>query len=495
MRTPHIPPAARTTRLTVVALAIAAAVAALTGGVSLIGAPGSAGQEHLPESEPVARTSLACPYVRSESSVGVLAIADVDAPQGGDQPDPITARAVSSKQQKPDLKVDQRGVPVAKTVMPDNPATYLVDGADALAPGVAAETATFADDLDVHGLSTSTCRPPEREHWFVAQASGSRLVLANPTEVTTVVDVNVWGNAGPVESEATQDISIKANSQETLLLGALAPGDDQVAVHVDASQGRVAAAVDVQESDDGVAAGLSDVAPAAEPSTKAVVPAVPGTGERTLYVFAPGTTDALVKLKFLGPTGPFTPAGLKDVTVRAGSIQKVDLKQTEKSAVGVLLESDEPITASARAANSEVGAADVAYSSASAALSEPAAALLGRTQDGLRTSLHLSSVADSATRVEVQWLDDDGETADTKSVDVSPGATVRVPVARPSGATYPYVVVRPADDGAVVVGRQISGTTDDDSFIDLMPLRSVVVSVDVPQVAEELPELPDPRDQ
>jgi hypothetical protein len=48
-------------------------------------------------------------------------------------------------------------------------------------------------------------------------------------------------------------------------------------------------------------------------------------------------------------------------------------------------------------------------------------------------------------------------------------------------------VVEPADPGTIVVTREMVGTDDDGALLDLMPLVSPAIRVQVPEVAAELP--------
>src|SRR5690625_5693332 len=110
-----------------------------------------------------------------------------------------------------------------------------------------------------------------------------------------------------------------------LLVDALAPDDPGVGLQVSASQGQVSAAIESRRTEGVEPQGLSYIPAASPPSTDVVVPGIPASGERTLQVFAPGDTDAIVTMRILGPDGPFSPAGQDVVTVPAGTVVDVSL--------------------------------------------------------------------------------------------------------------------------------------------------------------------------
>jgi hypothetical protein len=315
------------------------------------------------------------------------------------------------------------------------------------------------------------------------------LVLSNPTSVPAVVDVSVWDETGPVDPPATHDIAVPAQGQQVFLLDALDPGAAQVAVRVVASQGRVAAALEVRESDGLEPLGVSVLPGAAAPSTDIVVPGVPGHGQRLLRVLAPGDTDAIVSLRLLGADGPFSPVDQDVLTVTAGTVLEVPIGDTAgAAAVSVALESDTPITAAVRVVDAPSdGRPDVAYTAATAPLDGPAAALLGRAGSGVTTRLLVSSVGDLPARARVRTLAADGTVAEEQAIDVPGGSTVPFALELPAGVSWATVVVDPADPGTIVVTREMVGSDDDGALLDLLPLVSPAIRVQVPEVAAELP--------
>ncbi|MGH8828315.1 MAG: DUF5719 family protein, partial [Jiangellaceae bacterium] len=402
---------------------------------------------------------------------------------------------------EPIMSITGRGVPTISDVTTSDGTSFAVDADGALAPGLGAEQSMLVQADDLRGLSTTACTSPSREHWFIG-ASGEvgrrgRLILANPTDVPAVVDIALWDEAGPIDAPATQDIGVPARSQQIVLVDALAPDSAQVAVRVTTSQGRVTAALEQRETAEITPQGITFIPASVAPATEVVVPGVPGHGQRSLRIFAPGEIDAIVSVRLLGPGGPFTPVGQEVLTVPAGSVLDVPLDSAGTDPVGIELTSDEPVTASVRVVDTpgDGGLQEVAYTSASAPLAGPAAVLLGRASGGFTTTLFISSVTTSAGRVVVRTLGADGAVAEEQTVDVPAGGTVPVALPLSAGGSYAMAVVEPAQPGTVSVTREISATDDAGSILDLMPLVAPVVKVQVPEVVGELPAVPEPTSQ
>lgn len=502
---------------------VAVAVGGFLAVASLIGPSDSVNAEHPGTEQPVIRSSVVCPYVDGEADhetqVGVLALPDVETAADEGEPQPITVTALRlpptvepdepeepeetdapaepEPESEPAFTVDQRGVPIVTELNTDQGTSYAVEGRGSMAAGLAAEQSSLLGRSDLRGLATTPCTVPTREHWFVG-GSGEvgrrgRLILSNPTDVPAVVDLELWDESGPIDAPATQDIGVPARTQQLLLLDALAAESVSVGVHVQATQGRVSAALEVRESDGEDGQGMSFVPEAVAPTEVVAIPGVPARGERILRILAPGDVDAIVSLRALGAEGAFTPAGLEALTVTAGSTIDVPLDALGDAAGGLLLDSDQPITAAVRVVERpEEGDPDVGFTSASAPLGSPAAALLGRTDDGVASTLHISSVVETAVRATVRTLAADGSVAAEDVLDIPPLATISLPLTKPEGMAVSSVVVEPSAAGSLVASREMTGSDDDGALIDLMTLVSPTVTVEVPDVVGELPEVPAP---
>jgi hypothetical protein len=486
-------------RSALAALWIPAGVAAVLGVAAFVGPPESVVRDRPGQQEPIVRATVVCPFVggeaRAKSYVGVLPLGSGLATDVVDtEPEPVTAQALLDQEEaKSILSATVAGALTVQEIRSEDPHGYAVRAVGPLAPGLAAEQLMHASGPDFRGLVSGRCAAPAREFWFVG-GSGEvgrrgRLVLSNPNGVPAVVDVSVWDESGPVDASATEDIAIPARGQHLLLLDALDPTAERIGVRVSASQGRIAAALEVRENDKLDPHGVTFIPAAVEPATEIVVPGVPRHGQRTLRILAPGDTDAIVSLRLFGPDGPFSPVGQDVVTVPAGTVAEVPIGEAAaKAAVAVELESDVPVTASVRVVDAPSDAApDLAYTAATAALDGIAPALLGPSQGELKTRLLVTALGDLSARAFVRSLKADGSVAEEQTVDVPGGSTVEVEVKPVPKNRWTTVIVEPADPGTVAVTREIVGADGDGALLDLLPLEAPVVTVQVPEVAGELP--------
>lgn len=504
------------------ALAVTAGLVVAAGGTAFVGPPDAVVEEHPERVAPVVRSTSVCPYAGGEPSassrLGVLALPDVAEPrepaspddpaatepddpaateeEEAEQDDVVTVRRLAGPDEEPDafLTVTDRGIPASKKVGGDEPAAYDVRAEGTMAPGVAAEQYTLVQRPDLRGVLTAACTGPAREHWFVGAESAvgqrGRLVLANPSDTPAVVTVSLWDEAGVVEAAGTKDISIPARSSDVLLLDALAEDRERLAVQVLASRGRVAAAVEYRESDEGEPRGMTMVPAAAAPSKSLVVPGVPGHGERTLRIVAPGDTDAIVSIRVLGTAGPFSPLDHDVVTVPAGTV--LDLPMDEvlgDSAAAIELESDEDITAAVRVVTGGSDELpDLAYTAATPPLpAEPAAAVLSRDSSGMSSRLLLTAVGDMGGRATLTTVDLEGNVVDEQEVELSAGTTAVAELESGDETVWAYTFVEAAAPGTVVAVREIQGSDDDGALLDLAPLVAPPAMVQVPTVVGELP--------
>ncbi len=345
----------------------------------------------------------------------------------------------------------------------------VVDAAGDVAAGV------FGERVDRVGGATAAgrCVAPRAEWWFTGAGAGldhaSTLELTNADPGPAVVDVRVLGEDGPIETVGTRGITIAPGETRTIALADVAPQNDEVAVHVQASRGRVAATVsDTFAARAAGPVGLERV-PAGELAGRRVrLAGVPArAASRTLVVGNPSDSEALVDLEVVGSRGSFVPSGFETLSVPPGSVRVLDAADllNDKEASAVRLTSHVPIVAALRS----VRDGDHAYAGPVPALTDAAATPV---IDGTKAVVQVSAGNDGAT-VQVEGFAADGRRTEQEQVVVDPGATATW---TPAKATD-YVLVTP------VRGNAYGATTySGRAGMTTVPLVAVPLRVRLPGV-------------
>ncbi len=304
------------------------ALLALGAGISTLVGPPSAVVAQAPGRAPVpvVRGVAVCPEpfqaAGAQTQVGMAA-------PGLDGAPPSTGQAQL-------LRLSRKGAPVVSLAPPDQQAAAAAparspalvgEATDELAPGFAAMETTRTPSGDLRGLSGTSCVAAGTDFWFVGSGAEvgqrGRLYLTNPESAPAQVDVTLYGPAGEIDAPSGRGVSVAARGQEVILLDALAPAIPRFGVHVQVRQGRIAAALRDQQIRGLDPLGVDWVPPAAAPSRRVVLAGVPaGSGERHLQVLAPGTADAIVRVRLLAADGAFVPAGLDVVEIPAGTVAR-----------------------------------------------------------------------------------------------------------------------------------------------------------------------------
>jgi hypothetical protein len=342
--------------------------------------------------------------------------------------------------------------------------------------GQAVGRATFQVDTSPGDalVGVQECLPPRSSWWFTGGGAGldhrSRLVMANVDPGPAVVDVVVHGPDGAVDSVSTRGITIAPGDVRTLDLVEVAPQSDELAVHVEASRGRVVAGLaDAFATRPGATPGHEWVPAQTETAREVRLAPLPRRADgRTLVVANPNDREALVDVEVSGESGAFAPTDVAQVRVPPESVVTADLGQAVGGdASAVLLRSPVPVTATVRSA----AGADVSYAAVAPVLTGPSAAVL---VDGSQAGVHLTAGDERATATVTAYADD-GSEVESAEVEVPPTATLAW---TPEGAAA-YVVVTPGE-GSVAGGVALAG----DAGLSQVPLRPLPIALRQPVVVQ-----------
>jgi Family of unknown function (DUF5719) len=483
-------------RSTLSLLGVTAALAAITGvataaGVGTPAAAPAATARRLP----VERTTLTCPApsdsdfastqytsftpkgttsTASGGSAQLLPAADADSQATGGK----TPKAGA----KPVAPLSRPGTPVTATNDNSN-APALVGSADgALAPGWTVQQTTVIDSGPERGVLGTSCSAPDSEFWFPGVSTSANrqdyVHLVNPDDTAAVVDLQLSGPNGALNTETGNGITIPADSSVSVLLSTLTTDKaDDLALHVTARTGRVGAQVE----DTDAKAGGDWLAPAAEPADSLVMPGIPADAtDVRLDLYAPGEDDADLGLKLLTPSGPITPAGHETVHVKSGMTTSVDLGGITDGEAGSLqlapsgASGPSPVVAALRVTRGKGGNQETAFIPATAPITDQATVADNRAKG---STLNLTAVGSSAT---ARVTTSDGT---TRTVTVKAGTTTPVTL---SGKGTFAATVQKVSGGTLYASRTLALPQDGVPMFTIQTLPDDQATVAVPTTSQDL---------
>ncbi|MGB8380834.1 MAG: DUF5719 family protein [Dermatophilaceae bacterium] len=431
------------------ALVVVAAAAAVTTAATLlpgtfrVGGAAAASSAASASAVPVQLANVTCPGPETEGVAGVPAVAGGSSTvHAATAPAEALAGLVSTSGEG---ELSVRGMPAdtplasstargASVTAPLHGAsTAEVTGTGSLAPGVAAMQTWLGKDGDDRGLVTAVCPPARADVWLLGGGGDStrreRLVVANPGANTVTIDVQVYGDKGPVASVNGSRVTVPAHGRVGLLVDALAAGEKTPVVHIRASGGVVTAVLEDSWIEGAVGRGRDDAAAAEGPATEQVVPAAYVDGPARLRVLVPGPAEAVVQVRVLSTQGAQALPGDGVVRVPGGSVREVDLGSLAPGGYAVQVGSDQPLVAAVLAERRPPGngSSDLAWVSSTA----PIASLAGSPlPDGAKSDLMLVGTREPSSATVLTVGGDGAISSRTLTLDADSVASVDVTGAR-----------------------------------------------------------------
>ena len=428
-------PAPGITLASVATVVVAAVV--VTGLVAGSGADASSGgAQARPTSVPVTDSVLVCPSVGSADPRALGAVrASSPGTSGTIELSPLGAAATAA----PLASLSPgSGLLQYTPKLGTRSGPLVVHATGARAAGLTAQVATLVPAGVRRALSSTPCTEPSGDVWLVggSTVSGRRdvLYLTNADSAPAVVDVTVFGPAGPLQPTQAQGVTVAPRAQVLLALDALAPGLAVTAVQVHTRSGRVAAALQDAAALGGTPQGVDWVPPSVAPTRSLTVTGIPGEAAAThrLLLLSPGQDDTTVRVRFATADGLLSPEGVNAIDVPAGQVQAIDL---EKSAPGLappyalVIDADHPVVAGLQtteggghlAPRLQLGRRHRARSSGSAVSAPWVIHTAGAT-----TVLQVTATGSDDVVVRVTTLDSKGVQAGQQEYTVQPGRTIQV---------------------------------------------------------------------
>ena len=349
-----------------------------------------------------------------------------------------------------------------------------------------AQSQSIATDEFV-GMSSAACSAPAGDVWLAGGATSvgrtTLLLLANPTDVTATVSLQISGENGVVTAPGMTGITVAAQSQRVLSLAGFAPDLVSPVVHVTSQGGQIVAELEQSTVRGLEAGGIDFVGAQAVPVKSVVIPGVVLSGtanvqsklgqtgfddlQTTLRVYTPGSKSGTVRVTVLAENGkPVGSASQSDLD--PGAVTDLPLDELSDGSYTILVRATVPLVASVRVSTAgSVAVAnhtDFAWMTAAPLLTSTALFSVAPAM----TTLHLENPTGKDEQVTVHAL---GGT-DTP-VTVAAGVAVAVPVTPQStyqltGFRGLYASVTGVADGGVT-GYVVNPTERGSTPITIYP--------------------------
>ena len=500
-------------RTTISLIAGTAALAAVTGFAAL-SAPGASGADtgKAAAELPVERTSLLCPAPSTSDIAdtsytsftpvtkgagsggkGELQAATEQSADGsgtGGKKSGKKKTGSADKAAKPVLAPKDPGKPVTGDTSGSDTPAYVGTAEGGYAPGWTVQETTAVAAGSGRGLQGVNCTAPDTSFWFPgASTDASRtdyVHLTNPDDSAAVVDIELYGKDGTLESTVGEGITVPPHSSDPVLLSTLTnEKQTNLTVHVNVRSGRVGASV--QALDDKL--GGDWLAASTDPAGSLVLPGIPkdATSVR-LIAFTPGDADADLKVRLASPSGRITPAGNETLHVKAGMTSAVDLGAVTRGEAGslVLTPTGEsvPVVAALRVVRGKGDKQETAFIPATAPVTARATAADNRAKG---STLAVSAPGGTAKVRITASAGSGGGTPVTKTFTIKGGTTQNVEAPVPTGlkGTYALTVER-LSGGAVYASRTLASTVEGVPAFTVQTLPDDRGTVAVPDAEQDL---------
>ncbi|MFJ2831671.1 DUF5719 family protein [Streptomyces sp. NPDC087263] len=448
---------------------------------------------------PVERTSLLCPQP-STSDLAETAYTSFTPVSEGTGDSGKAELQVATEESADGGADDKAEKPVLEVKEPGKPATGDNSGAEApalvgtaegrFAPGWTVQETTQVAAGTGRGLLGTNCTAPDTEFWFPGASTADDRTdyvhLTNPDDSAAVVDIELYGKDGALKSTLGEGITVQPHSSDALLLNTLT-GDPQadLTVHVTVRSGRVGAAV--QALDDKI--GGDWLAASTDPAGSLVLPGIPKDAtEVRLVAFAPGATDADLKVRLASPTGLITPAGNETLHVKSGMTATADLGDLTRGEAGSLVltptGTSVPVVAALQVVRGKGDKQETAFIPATSPVGTRATVADNTSK---ASTLALTAPGEAAEVKVTASAGSEGGTAVTKTFTIKGGTTQNIEAPVPSGLKGTYALtVEPVSGGSVYASRMLTAGVNGIPGFTIQTLPDDHGTVAVPEAEQDL---------
>ncbi|WP_426224972.1 DUF5719 family protein [Pseudarthrobacter sp. DSP2-3-2b1] len=370
----------------------------------------------------------------------------------------------------------------------ESPTVLGADALEGMKPSAAGVQKFTATDGDLQGSAAANCQAPANDHWLGGASTTvgrtSVLVLSNASSTPATVSLELFGGQGQIQAPGSRGLLVAPGTTRSIVLAGLAPGEEQLTVHVRSAGGPVAAAIQQSVLRGLTPGGVDFIAPGAAPAARQVmtgvdiqdaagIAAVTGAGGfddagPTLSLTVPGSADAVVEVKLFGRDGQKALPGGGVVTAKAGAVTEVSLAGVPAGHYTVSTSSDVSFVAAARVTRglSSDKALDVAWAASGVRLGSQH--VVPVPQGGDRTLVF--GVLENRATISYAAITADGKIRAAATADVAGGTTtsIKVPEKVEESDVVGYVVSASGDAAYGALLLQQEGR-EDVSTLAFMP--------------------------
>ncbi|WP_167136680.1 DUF5719 family protein [Diaminobutyricimonas sp. TR449] len=301
--------------------------------------------------------------------------------------DASNASAIGSEQLQVGGDVTESSI--ASSDATDSAPTALTAPAGLDAAAVSGAQSQTLSGEGLGGFAATACTEPTSDTWLVAGSNGvgrtSILTLSNASEVSSTVNLALYGANGEVQAPGATGIVVPAGGQRVFPLAGLMPGEQSPVVRVTSRGGAVTANLQ-QVTERGLEAGGVDVVGGtASPSDRLLIPGVVITNgaatlenlsregfadlQTTLRIFTPGEESATVRVGITRDSGDPTGQSF-EVDLQAGAVSELPIDNLADGTYTVSVLSSVPVVAGVRASTVGTDTADFAWHNAAPQLDD-----------------------------------------------------------------------------------------------------------------------------
>lgn len=461
------------------AVAAAAAVAAVVGGVQLAPERVDLGGD-LPavasaDSAAAVSTTLTCPGPDRPGTEGFRSAAQTVTQRTAIAPAELVTDADAGE-------LTARSLPAGKlAVQPvttrdggaphplKQPAALVLQGTGGLGLGVSAAQWAIDDEDTVSGLAATSCTPVVQDGWLPLGGNQDgrvvRLVLANPSRSAVTVDAKAYGRDGVIDGLGVDGEVVPAGDRKVITLGSFDEKSAEAMLHVTSSGGVSVTAVDTLQVGER-RAGQAMARPV-QPGKDLVLPAFAVHDRKPhLRVAVPGGQDATVRVRIMNFLGEVVADEVS--TAPGGGSGAVKLPSMPSGVYSARVSADVPVVAASLGRTGTSGDTDLSWALPSVATTSLTGGPVPSLPSGATARLVLFGTG--GARADVVTTGEGGGTT-----------THQVPDDRPTpidvtGKDAVWVKVR---SGKVFAALELGGTAEKQTLGEIVPLGPVT---DQPQV-------------